>query len=370
MGDLFLVLAQAPGGLTCFALPRWTPDGLQPGVRPAPQGQVGQPANASAEIELDGAWAERVGDVGRGVATIIEMVNHTRLDWVVGAAAGMRQALSQATHHCAYRYAFGRRLADHPLMTAVLADLAVESEAATVTMLRLAGAYDRAGGDEHGARFPAWRPPSPSIGSASARPPWRPRPSSAWAATAMSRSRSCPGCSGKARSTASGKGRATSSASTCGAPWPANRSRSRRSSTRSARPAVATTASMPPPAPSPPRSTRDLRGRGAPSGGEMALVLQGALLVRHGHPAVADAFVASWLEGDWGRAFGTLPTGLDVAAIMTQARVLRFHRRATPSLTTAPRRQFGTGWRPGRPPRARRARSTRRHRPPGRRPRS
>jgi len=154
MCDLFLALAQAPGGLTCFALPRWTPDGERNRFFiQRLKDKLGNRSNASAEIELDGAWAGPVGEEGRGVVTIIEMVNHTRLDCVIGAASGMRQALAQAAHHCAHRRAFGRQLATQPLMANVLADLAVESEAATVTMLRLAGAYDRAAGDGHEAAF-------------------------------------------------------------------------------------------------------------------------------------------------------------------------------------------------------------------------
>ncbi|MGH9013243.1 MAG: acyl-CoA dehydrogenase family protein, partial [Acidimicrobiia bacterium] len=150
MCDAFLVLAQAPGGLSCFLLPRVLPDGTRNAVRiQRLKDKLGNRANASAEIELDGAWAVMVGDEGRGVRTIVEMVNHTRLDCVLGTAALMRQAVAQATHHAAHREAFGQKLGDQPLMGNVLADLAVESEAATVLMLRLAGAFDRAPGDEH-----------------------------------------------------------------------------------------------------------------------------------------------------------------------------------------------------------------------------
>jgi putative acyl-CoA dehydrogenase len=147
MCDLFLVLAQAPGGPTCFAVPRWLPDGTRNRFFiQRLKDKLGNRSNASSEIELDRAWGRRVGDEGRGVATIIAMVNHTRLDCVVGSAAVMRQALTQASHHTAHRSAFGRRLAEQPLMTNVLADLAVESEAATLTMLRLAAAYDHGDG--------------------------------------------------------------------------------------------------------------------------------------------------------------------------------------------------------------------------------
>lgn len=145
--DLFLVLAQAPGGLTCFAMPRWRPDGSRNAVRVERlKDKLGNRSNASSEIELDGAWATRLGDEGAGVPTIIRMVNHTRLDCVIGVTGQMRAGFAQAAHHVHHRAAFGRRLIEQPLMRQVLADLAVESEAATVTMLRLAAGYDA--GDE------------------------------------------------------------------------------------------------------------------------------------------------------------------------------------------------------------------------------
>src|SRR5437899_6523633 len=142
--DAFLVLAQAPRGLSCFLLPRWTPEGGRNRFHlQRLKDKLGNRSNASAEVELEHAWARLVGDEGRGVSTIVEMVNHTRLDCVIGAAAGMRQALVQAVHHCSHRSAFGRLLIEQPLMRAVLADLAIESEAATILMMRLARAYDR-----------------------------------------------------------------------------------------------------------------------------------------------------------------------------------------------------------------------------------
>ena len=143
MSDAFLVLAQAPGGLTCFLLPRWTPDGERNAFHiQRLKSKLGNRSNASGEVEFEGAWAQRVGEEGRGVATIIEMVQHTRLDCVMGTAALMRQALVQAIHHARHRSAFGRLLIDQPLMQNVLADLALESEAATILMLRLARAFD------------------------------------------------------------------------------------------------------------------------------------------------------------------------------------------------------------------------------------
>lgn len=143
MSDAFLVLAQAAGGLSCFLLPRWRPDGSKNPLQiQCLKKKMGNASNASGETELRGALAWRVGEEGRGVRTIIEMVAMTRFDCMLGSSAGMRMALSQAIHHCRQRSAFGRLLIDQPLMQNVLADLALESEAATVLSMRLARAMD------------------------------------------------------------------------------------------------------------------------------------------------------------------------------------------------------------------------------------
>ena len=143
MCDVCLVLAQAPGGLSCYLVPRVLPDGTRNGFRLMRlKDKLGNRSNASAEIELDGAWGRLVGEEGRGVPTIAEMINHTRLDCALGSAALMRRAVAEATHHAAHRTAFGERLADQPLMRNVLADLCLESEAATALVLRVARAYD------------------------------------------------------------------------------------------------------------------------------------------------------------------------------------------------------------------------------------
>ncbi len=144
MNDLFLTLAQAPGGLTCLVLPRVLPDGTRNAIAlQRLKDKLGNRSNASSELEYDGALGWRVGDEGRGVATIIEMVSMTRLDCVLGSAAIGRAAVTEAAHHVAHRSAFGRRLSGAPLMQSVLADLAAESEAATMLALRLAAAGDR-----------------------------------------------------------------------------------------------------------------------------------------------------------------------------------------------------------------------------------
>ena len=145
MSDGFLTLARAPKGLTCFLVPRFRPDGTQNSIRiQRLKDKLGNRSNASAEIEYDGTWAHRVGAEGDGVRTIIPMVHHTRLDASVSAAAIMRSAIVQALHHTRHRTAFGAILADQPLMQNVLADLALETEAATVMTMRLARGFDDA----------------------------------------------------------------------------------------------------------------------------------------------------------------------------------------------------------------------------------
>lgn len=154
MSDGWLVLAQAPGGLSCFLLPRRLPDGSRNAFRLMRlKDKLGDWANASSEVEFCGAWARRIGGEGRGVATIIEMVMLTRLDCMLGAAAEMRMALAQALHHTRHRSAFGRRLVEQPLMANVLADLALESEASTALALRVARAVDAAAHDPEEAAF-------------------------------------------------------------------------------------------------------------------------------------------------------------------------------------------------------------------------
>jgi putative acyl-CoA dehydrogenase len=145
MCDAFLTLAYAQGGLTCFLVPRWTADGERNGIQIMRlKDKMGDKANASSEIEYHGAWAERVGEEGKGVKTIIEMVQHTRLDCTIAPAAYMRQALANALWHTAHRTAFQKKLIDQPLMRAVLADMAVESEAATTLAFRVAQSFDAA----------------------------------------------------------------------------------------------------------------------------------------------------------------------------------------------------------------------------------
>ena len=162
MCDAFLVLAQAPGGLTCFLMPRFRPDGSVNALRfQRLKQKLGNRSNASAEVEFDQAYAERVGEEGRGVRTIIEMVQLTRLDCAVASAGLMRMALAQAIHHARHRVVFQKKLADQPMMGAVLADLALETEGALVLVLRLAGACDVAARDPGEAAY--WRLLTPAV---------------------------------------------------------------------------------------------------------------------------------------------------------------------------------------------------------------
>jgi len=323
MCDLFLVLAQTEGGLSCFALPRWTPDGERNRFHPQRlKDKLGNRSNASSEVEFDGAWARMIGEEGRGVPTIIEMVNHTRLDCVLGSAAGMRHAVEQATHHTAHRAAFGRALIDQPLMRNVLADLCIESEAATVTALRLARAYDNPDEDEQEVLFKRL-------------------------ATAVAKYWICkraPVLAGEALECLGGNGYVEAS----GMPrlyremplasiWEGSGNviclDVLRALARSPQSLEAFFAEISETAGADARldgfvsSLHDefadpegLEQRARMIVERMALALQGSLLVRHAPPAVADAFVASRLAGDHGMAFGTLPAGTDFASIVQRHR--------------------------------------------------
>ncbi|MET9295620.1 acyl-CoA dehydrogenase family protein [Streptomyces sp. NPDC003077] len=326
MSDVFLLLAQTEEGPSCFLLPRVLPDGTRnPMHLMRLKDKLGNRSNASAEIEYDGAVAWPVGEPGRGVRTIVEMVNMTRLDCVLGSAAGMRAGLRQALHHTAHRRAFGRALADQPLMRAVLADLAIESEAATVLGLRLAAAVDRSlAGDaaEAGLR---------RLGLAAGKY-WVCKRGSTHAAEALE----CLGGNGYVEE--SGMPRIYREAPLLSI-WEGSGNVSAldvlrvlakepaaldaffaevdaaAGADRHLDAAVAGLRTALGHATDPERAqlmARTLAER-------MSLVLQGSLLVRHSHPAVADAFCASRLGGEWGHAYGTLPTGADLTAILERA---------------------------------------------------
>ncbi|MDB5093961.1 MAG: fadE8 [Candidatus Eremiobacteraeota bacterium] len=320
MSDAFLVLAQAPDGLTCFFLPRVLPDGTRNAFRiQRLKDKLGNRSNASSEIELEGALALRIGDEGRGVATIIEMVNHTRLDCVTGSASLMRQGFAQAAHHARHRSAFGARLIDQPLMRNVLADLALESEAATTLMLRLARAIDRTAADPNEAAFARL---AIALGKY-----WVCKRAPMHAAEAME----CLGGNGyveesilprlyretPVNSIWEGSGnvnaldllRALAKAPHSLDAYLAEAALASGADAYFDRALASLRADL--------AGGAALVEAGARRTVErMALVLQGSLLVRHAPAATADAFCASRLGGDWGAAFGTLSPRADFEKIV------------------------------------------------------
>jgi putative acyl-CoA dehydrogenase len=303
--DIFLVLAQAPGGLSCFLLERGAGFEIQ-----RLKDKLGDRSNASSEIELHGARARLVGEEGRGVRTIVEMVVHTRLDCVLGTAAGMRQAVEQATHHAAHRSAFGKLLVDQPLMENVLADLCVESEAATVTALRLARAYDRRATDEREAAFAR-------IATAIAKY-WVCKRGPAHAAEALE----CLGGNGYVEE--SGMPRIYRQLPLLSI-WEGSGNvvcldvlRALRREPESLEAlfdeiALAGEPELSAAAERAAAETDEARSRLAVE--QLALALQASLLVRHAPAVVADAFRARA-----GSAYGTLPAGIDATAIVARHR--------------------------------------------------
>jgi putative acyl-CoA dehydrogenase len=313
MCDAFLVLAQADGGLSCFLLPRFTPDGERNRFDiQRLKDKLGNRSNASSEVEFRGAWARLVGEEGRGVPTIIEMVNHTRLDCTIGSTAGIRAGVAQATHHCAQRSAFGKLLIEQPLMRNVLADLSVESEAATVSAMRLARAFDEDG------EFRRLATPVLKY--------WICKRGPAHAVEALE----CFGGNGYVEESGMPRLYREMPLSSI---WEGSGNVQcldvLRAVARSPESVEAVFAEVDEAGGAEPRldsyaaSVReeltdldDVEARARRIVERMALALQGSLLVRFGDPAVADAFCASRLDGGWSGAFGTLPAGTDFGAIV------------------------------------------------------
>jgi putative acyl-CoA dehydrogenase len=325
MCDAFLVLAQAPRGLTCFLMPRVLPDGtLNRFHIQRLKDKLGNRSNASAEIELVDAWAEMVGEEGKGVRTIIDMVNHTRLDCVIGSASLMRQAVAQATHHTAHRSAFGKLLSEQPLMVNVLADIAVESEATTILMMRLAGAFDRAS-DSKEAHFCR-------IALAVAKY-WTCKRAIGVVAEALE----CHGGNGYVEESILPRlYREAPLNSIWEGSGNVNALDVLRAMNREPESVAAFLAEVELAQGADPRFDRAFAGLKAELADaaepetrarrvveRMAVTLQGSLLLRYGDPAVADAFCASRLGADWGHTFGTLPPGPGLRAIVER------HRPAT-----------------------------------------
>ncbi|HEY5030311.1 MAG TPA: isovaleryl-CoA dehydrogenase [Candidatus Angelobacter sp.] len=320
MCDAFLILAQAPKGLTCFLLPRWTPSGKRNAFHiQRLKDKMGNRSNASSEVEFAQAWAHLVGEEGRGIHTIIEMVNHTRLDCAIAAAGLMRQALAQAVHHASHRQAFGKLLIEQPLMRNVLADLAIESEAATLLMVRLARSFDRRDTDTQERAF-------------------------CRIATAIAKYWLCkrsPMHVGEALECLGGNGYVEESImprlyreAPLYSIWEGSGNVMcldvLRALTKDPATVEALLAELQSTAGSDKRldtyvtgihstlaasvgdeySARDLTEK-------LALALQASLVARYSSPAMADAFMASRLAGQHGHAFGTLAAGVDVKGILT-----------------------------------------------------
>ncbi|MGH6953063.1 MAG: acyl-CoA dehydrogenase family protein, partial [Alphaproteobacteria bacterium] len=320
--DAFLVLARTAAGPSCFLVPRFRPDGSRnPFLIQRLKDKLGNRSNASAEVEFDRTWARLVGEDGGGVRAIIPMIHHTRLDAAISSAAIMRQAVTQALHHALHRRAFGRRLADQPLMRAVLADLALESEAATAMVMRLAGAFDEAADESERQPFVRF-------------------------ATAVAKYWTCrrvPAVAGEALECLGGNGYVEESImprlyreAPVNAIWEG-------AGNVICLDALRTLSRVPEALPAFRRELDEAKGgnrrldafisalfHGLESELDseararwlverLALAWQGALLVRHAPAAVADAFCAARLSGERGLAFGTLPGAVDCQKIMARA---------------------------------------------------
>lgn len=322
MNDLFLVLAQTEGrpeerALTCFVVPRVLADGTRNQLDVVRlKDKLGNRSNASSELEFDGTVAQRLGDEGRGVRTIIEMVAATRLDCVLGSASLMRRALAEASWHVSHRSAFGGRLVDKPLMQNVIADLAVESEAATALALRLAAAVDRPG-DVHEAALRRIALPLAKF--------WVCKRTPFMVAEALE----CLGGNGYVEDSGmplifresplnsiwEGSGnvnaldvlRALTREPEVLEAWITEVGAARGADHRLDRAVDDTLALL--------GDVAGLEVGARRLAGQMAACLQGSLLVRFGTPEVADAFCASRLGTSFNGTFGTLPGG-DLRAIV------------------------------------------------------
>ncbi len=321
MCDVFLVLAQTDEGVSCFLVPRILPDGVRNRFFiQRLKDKLGNRSNASSEVEFDRTWGRMVGEPGRGVRTIIEMVNHTRLDCVLGSTALMRTAVSHATHHAAHRSAFGKLLIDQPLMQNVLADLCIESEAATIAAMRLARSFDESD-DPQQVLFKRL-------------------------ATAVCKywiCKSAPGHVGEALEVLGGNGYVEESGmprlyreAPLNSIWEGSgnvncldvlRALARNPESLEAFFAEIALArgdarldSYMDDLSRELSSPEDIELRARRIVERLAIGLQASLLLRHGDPNVADAYLTSRLTGVGGRAYGTLPAGLDLKSIIERHR--------------------------------------------------
>jgi len=322
MCDAFLVLAQAPAGISCFFLPRVLPDGTRNAVRiQRLKDKLGNKANASSEVEFHAASGWLVGEEGRGVPQILEMGTMTRLDCALGTSGLMRQALSLALHHTAQRSAFGKPLIEQPLMKNVLADMALESEAATALAIRLARAFDHPG-DEHESLMARLLTPVAKF--------WICKRGSHLAQEAME----CLGGNGYVEEGGEGVMARVYREMPLNSIWEGagnimaldllrglRRGDAAAALARELAPARGGHAALD-------RLVAALPARVESMATEVearrlaqdvALAVQAALLVRTAPAAVHDAFCASRLGGDWGHAFGTLGAGVDFDAVVRRA---------------------------------------------------
>ncbi|RUR66446.1 isovaleryl-CoA dehydrogenase [Variovorax guangxiensis] len=322
MCDAFLVLAQAPAGLSCFFLPRVLPDGLRNAIRiQRLKDKLGNKANASSEVEFHGAIAWLVGEEGRGIPQILEMGTMTRLDCALGTSGLMRQSLAIALNHATQRMAFGKALIDQPLMKNVLADLALESEAATALAIRLARAFDNQS-DEHERLMARLLTPVAKF--------WICKRGSAFAQEAME----CLGGNGYVEEGGEGIMARIYREMPLNSIWEGAGNIMALDLLRGLRKgdAVATLAKELAPARGH-HAALDRLADALPArieamaseaearrlAQDVALAVQAALLVQTAPAAVAGAFCASRLAGDWGNAFGTLGAGTDFDAIIQRA---------------------------------------------------
>jgi putative acyl-CoA dehydrogenase len=324
MCDAFLVLAQAEGGISCFLLPRWTPDGERNRFHiQRLKDKLGNRSNASSEVEFRGAWAQLVGEEGRGVATIIEMVSHTRLDCTIGSTSGMRAAVAHAIWHSQHRSAFWKLLAEQPLMQNVLADLAIESEAATVSSIWLARQFDEAhAGDERAGLIRRIATPVLKYWTCKRAPEHAVEALECFGGNGYIEESGMPRLFRESplQSIWEGSGnvqaldalRALAKEPAVLEPFLAEIEAGAGAEPRLDAAIAAVRRELADP--------EQLESRARRVVERMALALQGSLLVRFGDPAVADAFCASRLSGDWGYAFGTLPAGADLGRIIERHR--------------------------------------------------
>ncbi|MEJ6023233.1 isovaleryl-CoA dehydrogenase [Ramlibacter sp. PS4R-6] len=322
MCDAFLVLAQAPQGLSCFFLPRVLPDGSVNAIRiQRLKDKLGNKANASSEVEFDEAFAWLVGDEGRGVPQILEMGTMTRLDCALGTSGLMRQALSIALDHTAQRSAFGKKLIEQPLMRNVLADLALESEAATALAIRLARAFDKPA-DAHEAAMARLLTPIAKF--------WICKRGSAFAQEAME----CLGGNGYVEEGGQGTMARIYREMPLNSIWEGAGNIMALDLLRALRKGDAAAALAQELAPARGAHTAlDRMVQSLPTRVEelatetqarrlaqdVALTVQAAMLAQAAPAAVFAAFCDSRLGGDWGQAFGTLPASADFDTIIARA---------------------------------------------------